>query len=262
MTDRRELLDKVVALAREAGDAVMPIYAEKELDVSLKDDEIHSPLTQADLTANQIILDGLHRLTSDIPIVSEEALIPDAERLAARRFWLVDPIDGTKEFIKKNGQFTVNIGLVEHGEPVLGAVYAPAMDLLYCGGKGLGAWKTSDGATNEIRVADGSRPPVAVGSLSHPSPAAAEWLNKQGITDVVSTGSSLKVCYVAEGTADVYPRIDAHLSDWDIAAADAVLRAAGGVCEVFDTGEPLRYDRAELRLPHFLIRSSAFTVKR
>ncbi|MCA9325833.1 3'(2'),5'-bisphosphate nucleotidase CysQ [Candidatus Saccharibacteria bacterium] len=258
--EKHELLAAVIELVQEAGEAVMRIYESDDFDVKLKSD--HSPLTKADLAANEIITKGLRKLAPNIPVVSEEALLSDEERLASSSFWLVDPIDGTKEFIKKNGQFTLNVGLIEDGEPVLGVVYAPARDVLYYGGRGLGAWKERDGHKEKIQVADGSRPLIAVGSLSHPSPAAAAWLQDQGVAEIVSVGSSLKLCYVSEGAADVYPRIDAHLSDWDIAAADAVLRAAGGLCEVFETGETLRYDRPTLKLPHFLVRSKHVLITR
>lgn len=259
-TEKQRLLDAVIEIAYLAGDAVMEIYESDDFDVQLKDD--NSPLTKADLKANGLIVAGLRKLMPNVPIVSEEELIPDSERLAAKKFWLVDPIDGTHEFIKKNGQFTINIGLIENGEPTLGVVYAPARGVIYYGGQGLGAFKQRGHDKEAIIVGDGTRPLIAVGSLSHPSPAAEAWLKKQGVEDIVQVGSSLKICYVAEGAADVYPRIDAHLSDWDVAAADAVLRAAGGVCEVFESGEPLRYDRESLRLPYYLVRSKHVTIER
>ncbi len=252
-----DLLARAMELAMQAGDAIMPLYESGDFTTTSKVDD--SPLTQADLRSNEIIIDGLQRLKPTIPIVSEEALIPAEERLASEHVWMVDPIDGTKEFIKKNGQFTINIGLIKDGKPVLGVVYAPALQLWYYGGEGLGAWrKEAESEPKAIRVKEEKRPLVAVGSLSHPSDVATAWLDKHAVHETIAVGSSLKVCYVADGTADVYPRPDVHLHEWDIAAADAVLRAAGGRCQVFETGEVVTYNKPDLRMPHFLISGPNF----
>lgn len=251
------LLPGIIDIAREAGRAVMHVYESDDFEVETKPDD--SPLTKADLAANEIIVRRLKELTPNIPIVSEEKLIDDELRLASKKIWLVDPIDGTKEFIKKNGQFTINIGLVDHGKPVLGVVYAPAIDRLYYGVHGEGAYKQrGEEDPVQITVSREKRPLIAVGSLSHRSPASAEWLEEHDVHETIAVGSSLKVCYVADGTADVYPRIDVHLSEWDIAAADAVLRAAGGTCKVFETGETVTYNKEKLRMPHFIISGKNF----
>lgn len=251
LPEYRRWLDAACEIARSAGHAIMEVYS-GEFSVELKDDR--SPLTVADTAANEAIVSGLAEVTPDVPVLSEESVTPDFDaRSRWQRYWLVDPLDGTKEFIKRNGEFTVNIALIERHVPVLGVVYAPALDAMYAGLVGTGAWLEDRGAAaRPIRV---SRPTGhtirVVGSRSHASPALAAWLEQLGPHEIRPMGSSLKICLVAAGEADVYARLG-PTSEWDTAAAHAVLLAAGG--GMMDTaGQPLRYNtREELLNPHFI----------
>lgn len=242
------LLDALVPLIREAGALVMRVYA-TDFKVEIKGDE--SPVTVADQCAEKVIFEGLRRLTPDLPIVGEEAAsagdIPDV----SNRFWLVDPIDGTKEFISRNGEFTVNIGLIEHGLPVLGLVLAPAMGRLFGGAAGRGAWVEDREGRRPIAVRavpkDGL---TVVGSRHHGDDAAVTaLLAGRRVAAHRTVGSSLKLCLVAEGSADVYPRFGRTM-EWDTAAGDAVLRAAGGEIRTLDD-EPLRYGKPGFENPDF-----------
>lgn len=245
----------VIALAKQAGEQILAIYA-KDFAVYDKADE--SPLTEADLASHRCIVEGLARLTPDIPVLSEESNdISTQERLSWRRYWLIDPLDGTKEFIKKNGEFTVNIALIEHHQPVWGVVYAPALDTLYYGDAGTGEAYKKVGIDSEcaIRVAsvpDGDSVWRVVGSRSHQSEEFKAFMADLPNADVVSMGSSLKLCLVAEGAADLYPRLG-PTSEWDTAAAHAVVVAAGGQVLEFESGEPLRYNTGESILNPFFI---------
>jgi len=251
LTEYESWLEAVKTIAREAGEEIMKVYA-GDFDVELKDDR--SPLTLADKAAHRSIVAGLQRLEPQLPVLSEESPPEDiANRRQWPRFWLVDPLDGTKEFIKRNGEFTVNIALIEGHEPVLGVVYAPVLRAMYSGVAGIGAWQQiGDGPARRIAVAaPASSPPRVVGSRSHASPALQAYLDQLGPHELRSMGSSLKICLVAAGEADVYPRLG-PTSEWDTAAAHAVLRAAGG--SMMDVaGGPLRYNaRAQLLNPHFI----------
>jgi 3'(2'), 5'-bisphosphate nucleotidase len=242
MTD---LLRGCIEIAKKAGAAVMDIYETDDFGVELKSD--NSPLTRADIASNRIIEAGLKQL-SDYPIISEEGShsIEDSNK-----FWLVDPIDGTKEFINRNGEFTVNIGLIENGKPILGVVYAPAKNVMYFGSSKTGAYKQKDGGQAvKITAEYHGKIPTAVASRSHRNDATNEFLEKLGEHKIISMGSSLKLCLVAEGTAAVYPRF-VPTSLWDTAAADAVLRAAGGSVNNID-GSLLKYDPAKIINPFFI----------
>ena len=241
----------------------MDVYAGK-FAVELKDDR--SPLTAADKAAHEAIIAGLDRLETVLPVLSEESA-PDTfeQRSDWSRYWLVDPLDGTKEFIKRNGEFTVNIALIENHAPVLGVVYAPVPDAMYSGVVGVGAWlQTGSDPQQSITVTTPAATPVrVVGSRSHPSPALADYLAQLGPHQIRPMGSSLKICLVAAGEADVYPR-HGPTSLWDTAAAHAVLEAAGG--SMMDlTGATLRYNAGgELLNPHFIAsgdRSRDWTAK-
>jgi 3'(2'), 5'-bisphosphate nucleotidase len=249
-TTNEDLLHRVEAICRQAGAAVLDVY-DSDFEVRGKADA--SPVTAADERAEAIITPALAALTPDIPVVAEEAVsggvMPD---ISSGCFWLVDPLDGTKEFISRNGEFTVNIALIEHGVPVLGVVFAPALDRLFSGGVGLGAW---------LEDADGRRPiccrPVpdeglsVVASRSHGDAAELEaFLAGRKVAALVSAGSSLKLCLVAAGHADLYPRLGRTM-EWDIAAGDAVLRAAGGLVRCVGNDEPLRYGKPGLDNSHF-----------
>ncbi|AKJ65544.1 3'(2'),5'-bisphosphate nucleotidase CysQ [Kiritimatiella glycovorans] len=252
----------------EATAAILEVYA-RDFDVEHKADD--SPLTEADRASHDIILKKLE--PTGIPVLSEEsAEIPYAERKDWERFWLVDPLDGTKEFIKKNGEFTVNIALIESGVPVMGAVYAPVLNTAYLGVAGEGAWRllkgthfhSADdlpGALEEAALptlGEGPGDPGGirvVASRSHRNEATEQFIAEleaqYGPAELVSKGSSLKLCLVAEGAADVYPRI-APTMEWDTAAAQAVVEAAGGVVLQHGTDVPLRYNKQDLLNPYFI----------
>jgi len=250
MTDLTALLEPVLAIAHEAGAAIMDIY-ESDFAVELKDDR--SPLTAADRAAHQIIVAGLGRLPEGLPVLSEESAdTVFADRRGWNRFWLVDPLDGTKEFIKRNGEFTVNIALIDDHRPVLGVVVAPAIDIAFFGAVGNGAFREIQGRRDPIAVSRPAREPLrVVGSRSHASPDLAAFLDRLGPHELRSMGSSLKICLVAAGEADLYPRLG-PTSEWDTAAAEAVLRAAGGSMMDLE-GQPLTYNARESLLnPYFL----------
>jgi 3'(2'), 5'-bisphosphate nucleotidase len=248
------LLPGVLEVAHAAGRAILGIYAGAEQTVETKADQ--SPLTAADRAANEVITAGLARLAPAIPVWSEESAAVDwTTRRHWPRFWLVDPLDGTKEFIKRNGEFTVNIALVNGHVPILGVVHAPVLDRDYYGMAGTGAFRADGGgAGRPIRVqAPAPRRVRVAGSRSHRGSSLDTLLARLGDHTLVSMGSSLKFCLVAEGEADFYPRLG-PTSEWDTAAAQAVVEAAGGA--VVDLrGQPLRYNtRPEILNPHFIAR--------
>jgi 3'(2'), 5'-bisphosphate nucleotidase len=248
-----KLLAKVADIARQAAAEILEVYASGDAGTTIKGDD--SPLTQADLRAHRLIAGALASLTPDIPMLSEEAAdIPYAQRAGWRRYWLVDPLDGTKEFLSRNGQFTVNIALIEDHIPALGVVHVPVTDTSYQGIVGSGAWCQRAGAVAEpIRVSAASAAPVrVVGSRSHRGDSLDAFLGRLGPHEMVPMGSSLKFCMVAQGTADVYPRLG-PTSEWDTAAAHAVVAAAGGRVRTLE-GTPLRYNMHEGILnPFFLV---------
>ena len=238
----KELIEPVVALATEAGQAILEVYA-TDFDVQEKSDE--SPLTQADLASHRCIVAGLAQLTPDMPIISEEEGLPSfEERGQWQRYWLIDPLDGTREFVNRNGEFTVNIALIDSHRPVFGVVYVPVQDKTYVGCEGHGAELRENGNVTPIRVADASSTPVRiVGSRSHRGSSLDTFLERLGETDMVPMGSSLKFCVIAEGRADIYPRLG-PTSEWDTAAAQAVVEQAGGKVLELD-GRPLSYNAKE-----------------
>ncbi|WP_313625654.1 3'(2'),5'-bisphosphate nucleotidase CysQ [Kosakonia sp.] len=217
------MLDAICKLAREAGDAIMQVYdGHKPMEVTSKVDD--SPVTAADIAAHGVIVRGLQALTPDIPVLSEEDPPTWEVRQTWGRYWLVDPLDGTKEFIKRNGEFTVNIALIENGKPVLGVVYAPVLNVMYSAAEGK-AWKDEAGHHQQIQVRD-ARPPLVVVSRSHADDELKEYLQHLGEHQTTAIGSSLKFCLVAEGKAQLYPRFG-PTSVWDTAAGHAVAVAAG-----------------------------------
>ncbi|WP_227593000.1 3'(2'),5'-bisphosphate nucleotidase CysQ [Kangiella spongicola] len=252
-----DLIRDVNNIAVEAGHSVMSIY-EKDFNVQEKSD--HSPLTEADLASHRCIVHALQKLTPSIPILSEESAdIPWTERQSWEHYWLIDPLDGTKEFIKRNGEFTVNIALVSNGIPILGVVYAPVKEILYFGGIGangesLGAWKQVDHNKEPISVSSQAHKPIrVVGSRSHQSDEMQSYLSKFDDYEFIPMGSSLKICLVAEGKADIYPRFG-PTSEWDTAAAHAVLKAAGGSCVTYEKNDELMYNTKESLLnPYFIV---------
>ncbi len=251
-------LSAVAEVAREAGAAILEIYRR---DFSVEEKEDKSPLTEADRRANEIILAGLERVAPGIPFITEETKArPYSERASWPELWLIDPLDGTKEFIKKNGEFTVNIALVRDGVPVLGVVFQPATGTFYLAESGRGARKiTADGSESALNGGPHytSKDTIhVVASRSHMSPeteAFVDDLRQQGKQiELASAGSSLKICLVAEGTADVYPRF-APTMEWDTAAAHAVALEAGRSVFNRETGEPLQYNKENLLNPWFIV---------
>lgn len=234
------MLEKICQLSREAGAAIMAVYnGEQPLDVTQKKDD--SPVTAADLAAHHIIQRGLAALTPDIPLLSEEDPPTWEVRQNWTRYWLVDPLDGTKEFLNRNGEFTVNIALIEDGQAVMGVVYAPAIDVLYLAERGK-AWKEEKGHLQEIGVSN-AHPPLVVVSRSHSDEELKDYLKQLGEHQTVSVGSSLKFCLVAEGKAQLYPRFG-PTNIWDTAAGHAVAVAAGA--QIHDwQGRPLLYTPRE-----------------
>jgi 3'(2'), 5'-bisphosphate nucleotidase len=251
--DIASLLDPLAELAQQAGEKILEVYNSDDFSVQEKAD--NSPLTAADLAAHHAILAGLTGLTPEIPVLSEESVsLPYAERAAWQRYWLVDPLDGTREFIKRNGEFTVNIALIEDGVPVLSVVHVPVTGVSYLACRGLGAFRQgTDEERHPIRVRKtGDGPVMVVGSRSHRGDSLIRFLDKLGDHEMVGMGSSLKLCLVAEGVADVYPRLG-PTSEWDTAAAQCVVEQAGGF--VTDTDlQPLRYNTKDSLLnPYFLV---------
>ena len=248
----KELIEPIAALAVEAGNAILEVYA-TDFDVQSKEDT--SPLTQADLASHRHIVAGLEKLTPDIPIISEESGLPSfAERSQWPHYWLIDPLDGTKEFVNRNGEFTVNIALIESNRPVFGTVHVPVQGKTYIGCKGYGAeLREGHHSPVAIRVAAASAQPVrVVGSRSHRGSSLDAFLDRLGKSDMVAMGSSLKFCTIAEGKADVYPRLG-PTSEWDTAAAQAVVEQAGGQVLELD-GKPLSYNlKAEILNPFFVV---------
>jgi len=252
-------IDFLVSLAQKAGDAIMEVYA-RDFSVETKDDK--SPLTEADKKSNEVILKGLKENYPAIPFISEETkLTPYSERKDWKTFWLIDPLDGTKEFIKKNGEFTVNIALIEDGVPVVGVVYVPAQGKTYFGVKGEGSFKMEtrsdkpEPITNKKHYSTKQKV-IVVGSRSHldeNTMAFVEQLKSDGKeVEFNSSGSSIKFCLVAEGKADVYPRF-APTMEWDTGAAHAVVLYAGKNVLDRTTGQPLQYNKENLLNPFFIV---------
>ena len=248
--DPCELLQPAIRLAIAAGSRILEIY---ESDFSVEEKKDKTPLTAADMAAHEIIESGLSALTPDLPVLTEEsAAIPFAQRSQWQRYWLVDPLDGTREFIRRNGEFTVNIALVDQHEPVLGVVYAPVLGVYYYACRGQGAYKRE--AMNEperihVRRWDGGMVTVA-GSRSHAGATLQRFLNNLGDYQIIPMGSALKSCLVAEGRADIYARLG-PTSEWDTAAAQCVVEEAGGRITRINM-QRLRYNTKDSLLnPHF-----------
>ncbi len=259
--DLRALRQAIIELATRAGRAILEVYA-TDFAVTKKADA--SPVTAADLASQAVILAGLDELTPGVPVIAEEAAAPSfEERRSWRRFWLVDPLDGTKEFVKRNGEFSVNIALVEAGVPVLGVVHAPVAGVTYVGvaahaGQPASAWRfDAEGGGHPIHV----RPPRAgeplrvMVSRSHSTPATRDYLEqlreRYGAVETIARGSAIKSCLVADGSAHLYPRLGPTCW-WDTAAAQAVLMAAGGEMYALDGSGALRYGGEVLSNPGFV----------
>jgi len=253
----KRLLEQVSHISHQAGIAILEIYSQ-DFAVQAKADE--SPLTEADLASHNTLVDALNELTPDIPILSEESeeLLKSGLWRQWTTYWLLDPLDGTKEFVKRNGEFTVNIALIHEHRPILGVVHVPVSGITYAGAHALGAFKftredimlNQKSSINVIK--NPVRPYKVVASRSHRSPELEEYLGNLGECDIVSMGSSLKCCLVAEGVADCYPRLGLT-SEWDTAAAQGVVEAAGGKMDKLD-GTPLLYNtKDEILNPYFMV---------
>jgi 3'(2'), 5'-bisphosphate nucleotidase len=246
------MLPKIIEIARLAGKKILEIYESGDFDVSVKDDA--SPLTRADLASNEIISAGLKRI-SGYPVVSEEAAVGYAERKNWERFWLVDPLDGTKDFIARNGQFTVNIALIYGDEPLLGVIYIPPSDELYWAERGGGAYRVFSGYDSKHwqKIYNSSRRTdlIAGDSVFHSSDETKAFLEKNRITRIKRYGSSLKYCRLAEGEIDIYPRFNGT-KEWDTAAGQVILSEAG--CKIIDltTKQNLKYNKPDMRNNFFI----------
>lgn len=245
------LFQKLLPIARAAGEAIMEVYRD-EGAAQFEHKADLSPLTQADLNAHHVLASRLESLLPQCCVVSEEDKDSYVQRIRDGRFWLIDPLDGTKEFIARNGEFTVNIALIEKGRSVLGVVYAPAIDTIYWGGLGLGAYRSVAADIATITVANDKAVGIyrVVASKSHLDAETQAFIDRLGKVNLVQAGSSLKICRVAEGTADIYPRL-APTCEWDTAAAQAVLEGAGGAVVNLQR-EPLCYGKADVLNPSFI----------
>ncbi len=255
MKNNEELL-KIINISLEAGRAILNIY-NGNVDVAYKDDK--SPLTKADITSHKIITNSIKKITPNIPILSEEEFIDWSIRKKWKKYWLIDPLDGTKEFIKKNGEFTINIALIENNRPVLGVIYTPASNELFFSKKNLGSYKIlankklnkldnakkitiNNKKTNKVKI---------VGSRSHSNPILEKWVSKNfNNFEILQKGSSLKFCLIAEGFADIYPRFG-PTSEWDIAAGHIILEEAGGKLKSIDNKEILYNEKENILNPNF-----------
>lgn len=251
--NEKSWVQKVNAIAIKAGEAIMEVYNTSfESSIQLKKDE--SPLTKADLRSHEVIIKGLQSISS-YPVLSEESRIPDyEERKAIHTYWLIDPLDGTKEFIKRNGEFTVNIALIEHGKPVLGSVYVPVLDELYWAQKGQGAFLKRGEETIKLAVNQFSMDQPAlrvVTSRSFLNADTKAYVERFNEPALVPKGSSLKLLLLAEGKADFYPRLGPTM-EWDIAAAQIILEEAGGQVLQLENHEPLNYNKEDLHNPYFI----------
>ena len=247
----KELLNIAINAAIEGGNEIMKVYND-DFEVYIKEDD--SPLTVADQNANKVIVDQLGK--TGIPVLSEEGkTIPYSERKNWDKLWIVDPLDGTKEFIKRNGEFTVNIALIENGSPIMGVIYVPVKKTLYYASEA-GAYKKSENNIEKLPINQKKEKYVAVGSRSHMSDETKAFFNQlkdtHGEIDVVSMGSSLKICLVAEGIADVYPRF-APTMEWDTAAGQAIAKYAGKSLIDYNTKKEMLYNRDELRNNWFIV---------
>lgn len=252
-TDPGAYLEQVIAIAVEAGKVILEHRQHPRVAEKGDHGDDTSPVTDADMASNQYIADHLDDLARQIPIISEEATLPDYEtRKQWPRFWLVDPLDGTKEFVNGSDEFTVNIALIDNGEPVLGVIYIPAQDVLYYAVKGRGSWKR-EANKPAVRVfssvPDLGRGLTVVSSKSHPSPELENYLKDLPVTQRITAGSSLKFCSVAEGLADIYPRLNPTM-EWDVAAGDCIYRNSGRTGQRTSS---LSYNKPTLKNGSFVI---------
>ena len=246
-----KLLKALQQLVHQAGEAIMQVYQTADFGIETKKDD--SPVTKADLDAHYLLVDGLAKLTPHIAIVSEEDPASQIVPQTHNCYWLIDPLDGTKEFINRNGQFTVNLALIEDNAPSFGFVSTPIDQTLYWGGKQLGAWRWRDDSIEPLQTQAHQLPKRVVASKSHLNDATRDFITNLGPTTLVQAGSSLKLLRIAEGEADIYPRL-APTCEWDTAAAQAVLEGAGGKVTQVD-GSLMQYGKADILNPHFVASS-------
>ena len=239
----------LIDIARQAGAKILDSYNNQHLEITYKNDE--SPLTDADINSHKIISSELMAI-SNLPIISEES---ETIYTKSENYWLIDPLDGTKEFINKNGEFTVNIALIENQFPTIGIVYHPLKGVAYIGGSNLGAIKIdSSNDQKNILVSQYTTPIRVVASRSHLNDLTKNFINSLGLVQTIQSGSSLKFCLVAEGIADIYPRLG-PTSEWDTAAAQAVVEGAGGSVLTLE-GTRLHYQKENILNPHFVVRGN------
>lgn len=247
------LLPQIIEIAKGAGAKIMQIY---HAGFTVTDKIDHTPVTEADLAANRYIQAKLADLQVSFPVLSEEVDMPFAKRAHWQTYWLIDPLDGTKEFIKKNGEFGINIALVHNNQPVLGVVYAPVLMTTYYAAKSMGAYKIEHGRHFRIKVSPATLPWRICASRSHAGKSLQKFVNNLQQYKIVSMGSSLKSCLVAEGVADIYPRLG-KTSEWDTGACQIIVQEAGGaMCDT--TGKPLTYNLRETLInPEFIVYGDA-----
>ncbi|MDC1350606.1 3'(2'),5'-bisphosphate nucleotidase CysQ [Oceanospirillaceae bacterium] len=243
-----KLLKALQQLVHQAGEAIMQVYQTADFGIETKKDD--SPVTKADLDAHYLLVNGLAKLTPHIAIVSEEDPASQIVPQTHNCYWLIDPLDGTKEFISRNGQFTVNLALIEDNAPSFGFVSTPIDQTLYWGGKHLGAWRWRDDSIEPLQIQVHQSPKRVVASKSHLNDATRDFITNLGPTTLVQAGSSLKLLRIAEGEADIYPRL-APTCEWDTAAAQAVLEGAGGKVTQVD-GSPMKYGKEDILNPYFV----------
>ena len=242
---------KINNIVYQAGDEILRIY-DSSFNIETKED--NSPLTTADRNSHLIIEKGLKALFPDIPILSEEGISIDySERSDWEYFWLIDPLDGTKEFIKKNGEFTVNIALIKRGVSIFGSVYAPYKKELFWALEDSGAWKSIDKKQDEaIKVLKSNKKTRIVISRSHPNEKVIDYINQYSKHELIRMGSSLKLCCIADGKADIYPRLG-PTSEWDIGAAQCIVEQAGGTVLEYESNNRLRYNKENILNPFFIV---------
>lgn len=249
----KKLIKEVILISKKAGVSILDIYNQSNIEIDVKDDD--SPLTQADIASHNTIVNSLMNLTPEIPILSEESSYIDFdERSKWETYWLVDPLDGTKEFLKRNGEFTVNIALIENNTPILGVIFVPATNESYWGSRKYGSFYSSDGKNiKQLNVSKGSWDSLSiVTSRSHVNEELQVLLNEIDNFNLVSRGSSLKFCLIASGEADIYPRFGLT-SEWDIAAGEAIVKFAGGHITNIDNNQLLYNKKESFLNPYFIV---------
>ncbi len=249
----KELIREVVSISQKAGVAILDIYNQSDIEVDLKADQ--SPITQADIASHNIIVNNLRNLTPEIPILSEESSnVEFHERSEWELYWLIDPLDGTKEFLKRNGEFTVNIALIENNTPILGVIFVPVTNEIYWGSKKFGSYYSLDGESYEkLSVSDSLSDTLKiVASRSHANEEMETLLNSIDNFELLSKGSSLKFCLIASGKADIYPRFGLT-SEWDTAAGEAIARFAGGYIVNIDNNQMTYNKKESLLNPYFIV---------